>query len=151
MTRNLLRETWASFDQTDLRSLETWLRQQHAKLSRRSETAKAIDYSLKRWTALTRFLDDGRLCMSNNAAERAVRVAMTDFILHLLFKCLETLRSVFRNRADPGLLRRVLAEALACVASCSATLPMYKHTQHCPHRATNKHQQRQSHPRRHEC
>jgi Transposase IS66 family len=131
--------------------LETWLRQQHAKLSRRSETAKAIDYSLKRWTALTRFLDDGRLCMSNNAAERAVRVAMTDFILHLLFKCLETLRSVFRNRADPGLLRRVLAEALACVASCSATLPMYKHTQHCPHRATNKHQQRQSHPRRHEC
>jgi transposase len=53
--------------------LETWLRQQRAKLSRRSETAKAIDYSLKRWTALTRFLDDGRLCMSNNAAERAVR------------------------------------------------------------------------------
>ena len=42
-------------------------------LSSRSETAKAIDYSLKRWTALTRFLDDGRLCMSNNAAERAVR------------------------------------------------------------------------------
>jgi transposase len=53
--------------------LEGWLRQQRAKLSRRSETAKAIDYSLKRWTALTRFLDEGRLCMSNNAAERAVR------------------------------------------------------------------------------
>ena len=53
--------------------LETWLRQQRAKLSRKSETAKAIDYSLKRWTALTRFLDDGRLCMSNNAAEREVR------------------------------------------------------------------------------
>jgi transposase len=53
--------------------MEIWLRQQRAKLSRRSETAKAIDYSLKRWTALTRFLDDGRLCMSNNAAERAVR------------------------------------------------------------------------------
>ena len=35
--------------------------------------AKAIDYSLKRWTALTRFLDDGRICLSNNAAERAVR------------------------------------------------------------------------------
>jgi transposase len=54
-------------------ALETWLRQQRAKLSRRSETAKAIDYSLKRWTALTRFLEDGRLCMSNNAAERAAR------------------------------------------------------------------------------
>ena len=45
----------------------------NAPVSRRSETAKAIDYSLKRWTALTRFLGDGRLCMSNNAAERAVR------------------------------------------------------------------------------
>ena len=49
--------------------LETWLRTQRGKLSRRSETAKAIDYSLKRWLALTRFLADGRLCISNNAAE----------------------------------------------------------------------------------
>jgi transposase len=53
--------------------LETWLRAQRAKLSAKNETAKAIDYSLKRWSALTRFLDDGRLCLSNNAAERALR------------------------------------------------------------------------------
>ena len=53
--------------------LEIWLRQQRAKLSPKSETARAIDYSLKRWTAFTRFLDDGRLCMSNNAAEREIR------------------------------------------------------------------------------
>ena len=53
--------------------LATWLRQQRTKLSAKNETAKAIDYSLKRWPALTRFLDDGRLCMSNNAAERALR------------------------------------------------------------------------------
>ena len=53
--------------------METWLREQRAKLSAKNEIAKAIDYSLKRWTALTRFLDDGRLCMSNNAAERALR------------------------------------------------------------------------------
>jgi transposase len=53
--------------------LETWLRQKRAKLSAKNETAKAIQYSLKLWTALTRFLDDGRLCMSNNAAERALR------------------------------------------------------------------------------
>ena len=32
-----------------------------------------MDYSLKRWAAFTRFLDDGRICMTNNAAERAVR------------------------------------------------------------------------------
>jgi transposase len=53
--------------------LETWLRQQRARLSSKNDVAKAIQYSLKRWGALTRFLDDGRLCMSNNAAERAVR------------------------------------------------------------------------------
>jgi transposase len=53
--------------------LKTCRRAQRAKLSAKNETAKAIDYSLKRWTALTRFLDDGRLCISNNAAERALR------------------------------------------------------------------------------
>ena len=54
-------------------ALESWLREQRARVSKNSETGKAIDYSLKRWTALTRFLDDGRLCMSNNAAERELR------------------------------------------------------------------------------
>ena len=32
-----------------------------------------MDYLLKRWPAFTRFLDDGRICLSNNAAERALR------------------------------------------------------------------------------
>ena len=49
------------------------LREQRAKLSRQNKVAKAIAYSLTRSVALTRFLDDGRLCMSNNAAERALR------------------------------------------------------------------------------
>jgi transposase len=53
--------------------LESWLREQRARVSKNSDTGKAIDYSLKRWTALTRFLDDGRLCMTNNAAERELR------------------------------------------------------------------------------
>jgi transposase len=53
--------------------LECWLREQRARVSKNSDTGKAIDYSLKRWGALTRFLDDGRLCMSNNAAERELR------------------------------------------------------------------------------
>ena len=57
--------------------LQTWLREQRARISKHSETGKAIDYSLKRWAAFTRFLDDGRLCMTNNAAERELRaVAM---------------------------------------------------------------------------
>jgi transposase len=53
--------------------LETWMRESRAKLSSKSETAKALAYSLKLWSALTRFLADGRLCMTNNAAERELR------------------------------------------------------------------------------
>lgn len=53
--------------------LERWLREERPKLSRGNDLAKAIDYMLKRWPAFTRFLDDGRICLSNNAAERAVR------------------------------------------------------------------------------
>ena len=54
-------------------NLEAWMREQRAKLSRSNDVAKAMDYMLKRWIAFTRFLDDGRICLSNNAAERGVR------------------------------------------------------------------------------
>jgi transposase len=53
--------------------LEAWMREQRARLSRTNDLARAMDYMLKRWTAFTRFLDDGRICLSNNAAERALR------------------------------------------------------------------------------
>jgi transposase len=53
--------------------LKAWMREQRGKLSRGNDVAKAMDYMLKRWTAFTRFLDDGRICLSNNAAERGVR------------------------------------------------------------------------------
>jgi transposase len=53
--------------------LEIWMRQQQALLSSNNDTAKAINYLLNRWAAFTRFLDDGRACLSNNAAERALR------------------------------------------------------------------------------
>ena len=53
--------------------LETWLRQERAKLSSKNPIAKAIHYSLKRWDAMIRFLGDGRICLSNSAAERALR------------------------------------------------------------------------------
>jgi hypothetical protein len=53
--------------------LEAWLREQRAKLSKNNDTTKAINYCLSRWDAFTPFLDDGRLCMSNNAAERELR------------------------------------------------------------------------------
>ena len=53
--------------------LEQWMRTERARLSRHAETAQAMNYMLKRWAAFTRFLDDGRICLTNNAAERALR------------------------------------------------------------------------------
>jgi transposase len=53
--------------------LEAWMREARPKLSRGHDLAKAMDYMLKRWPSFTRFLDDGRVCLSNNAAERALR------------------------------------------------------------------------------
>ncbi len=53
--------------------LEGWMRTERARLSRHADVAKAMDSMLKRWAAFTRFLDDGRICLTNNAAERALR------------------------------------------------------------------------------
>jgi transposase len=53
--------------------LRDWLQTERAKLSRSSPVAEAIDYMLKRWVGFTSFLDDGRICLTNNAAERALR------------------------------------------------------------------------------
>ena len=48
--------------------LEQWMRVERARLSRHAETAKAMDYMLKRWLAFARFLDDGRICLTNNGS-----------------------------------------------------------------------------------
>ena len=53
--------------------LETWMRTERARLSRHNDISRAMDYMLKRWPAFTRFLGDGQICISNNAAERALR------------------------------------------------------------------------------
>ncbi len=53
--------------------LETWMRAARAKMSRHADVAKAMDYMLKRWDTFARFTTDGRICLSNNAAERALR------------------------------------------------------------------------------
>ena len=53
--------------------LEAWMQAVRGKLSRHADVAKAIDSMLKRWEAFCRFLNDGRICLTNNAAERALR------------------------------------------------------------------------------
>ena len=54
-------------------ALEVYMREQIRRLSPKNDVAKAIGYMLTRWPSFTRFLDDGRICLSNNAAERALR------------------------------------------------------------------------------
>ena len=54
-------------------TLKTWLEATRPKLSAKSELAGAMRYALARWTALERYIDDGRLEIDNNAAERALR------------------------------------------------------------------------------
>ena len=53
--------------------LEAWMRAERARLSRHNPVAKAMDYMLRRWETFTVFLHDGRVCLTNNAAERALR------------------------------------------------------------------------------
>jgi len=52
---------------------EAWMREKRAALSRHDAVAKVMDYMLKDWGAFAAFLDDGRICLTNNAAERALR------------------------------------------------------------------------------
>src|SRR5271170_7022220 len=54
-------------------ALETWLRDQRSRLSNSAAVSAPIDYMLRRWGRFVRFLDDGRICLANNAAERALR------------------------------------------------------------------------------
>jgi transposase len=55
--------------------LHDWMRTERDTMSRHNPVAKAIAYMFKadRWETFTRFLEDGRICLTNNAAERALR------------------------------------------------------------------------------
>ncbi len=58
-----------------IEDLRDWMQAERDTMSRHNPVAKAIAYMFKagRWDAFTRFLDDGRICLTNNAAERALR------------------------------------------------------------------------------
>ena len=53
--------------------LHDWMTTQRTCISGKDDLAKAFDYMLKRWPSFTAFLDDGRICLTNNAAERMIR------------------------------------------------------------------------------
>jgi transposase len=54
-------------------ALQQWIVLQRQKITDGSATAKALDYSLKRWVALTRFLDNGQMPIDNNWIENQIR------------------------------------------------------------------------------
>jgi len=94
-------------------ALGVFLREKRALLSAKGETTKAINYTLNRWEEFTRFLDDGRVCLSNNAAERALRgVAMLRSLCtssssiwkhwNLVFQFRTTRASLSGDRGDDG-------------------------------------------------
>ena len=56
-----------------LKELHGWMTQTLTQVSAKSPMAQAVGYALSNWTALTRFVDDGRIEAHNNAAERALR------------------------------------------------------------------------------
>jgi transposase len=56
-----------------LDTLHEWMRLQRQKVPDGSATAKALDYSLRRWEALIRFVDDGQLPIDNNWIENQIR------------------------------------------------------------------------------
>lgn len=69
--RQQIRQTHAA---PKLGALRAWLIATRAQLSKKSELAGAMHYALSRWRALTRYCEDGRIEIDNNAAERSLRV-----------------------------------------------------------------------------
>ena len=86
-----------------LESLREWLRETLARTSKKSDLAAAISYVLMRWTALTRYRDDGRhRDRQQRRRAGAARDREVAFIVHPLFKCPRTLGFGFRVRRDAG-------------------------------------------------
>ena len=102
-----------------LAQLRGWLETAYASLSAKSPLAQAIQYALTRWRALTRYVEDGRIEIDNNAAERAIRALVLGRRNYLFAgsdaggetaACLYSLIGTCRlNGIDPhGYLRHVL-------------------------------------------
>ena len=72
-TADQRRDMRAAFSKNLVDDLHAWMAEERKKLSANNDVAKAMDYMLKRWTSFAHFIDDGRICITNNAAERALR------------------------------------------------------------------------------
>jgi hypothetical protein len=77
--------------------VETWLEVELGRIPGRGGLAEAIRYALTRWSALCRFLDDGRIDLDNNPVERAIRPVA----LGRNYAQLRIMRSWLRQGATP--------------------------------------------------
>jgi transposase len=80
--------------------LEDWIRAKRARLSRHAEAAKAMDYLLKRWAAFTRFLDDGRICLTTDGVEKRNLACSAT----IRFGCCSSFRRVLLPRGNHSLI-----------------------------------------------
>ena len=84
--------------------MHDWLRQTRVMVANGSGLAKAIDYSLKRWEALSRYATDGRLPIDNNPVENMIRpiaLGQKELVIHGIRACRQTRRgdsNVARHR-----------------------------------------------------
>ena len=108
--------------------LERWMREERARLSRHAPVARAVDYMLRRWPGFATFLHEGRACLANNAAERALRgIALGHKAWLFAGSDRDNTRAAFvygliatakLNDVDP---QAWLADALARIADISAS------------------------------
>jgi transposase len=80
-----------------LESLREWLRQILARVSKKSELAKAVSYILSRWTALTRYRDDGRIEIDTDVFDKGLSFAP---LQATLTRSTEAASSTLRRTSD---------------------------------------------------
>lgn len=105
-----------------------WMLETRGGLSRHNDLAKALDYALKRWAAFTQFLSDGRICLTSNAAEPALRgvvlgrkawlLAGSDRSGERAAIMISLITTAKLNDVDPCAW---LADVLACIANHPAS------------------------------
>jgi hypothetical protein len=124
--------------------LHIWLTAQLASLLRNHDLAKAINYMLRRWDAFTRFLGDGRVCITNNAAERALRgipLGRKSWLFCGSDRGGQRAAVMYKRRSIPRSARPTIAlKMLICDAHDTSPTSMFCRTlEHCVRASIHRH------------